>query len=151
MDFLGLARGAHSTLQTVALSGAGLLILVTSLAWLAARRDQPWAAPLWALGLALIVIVPVAIALSSAVGLVLFAETGGPRDGLHAVYSGVALLALPLAWVLGAGPPPAPDDPREPTEGSDAPLLPLSGRHVLWLIAGAAITIGALLRLTDTG
>lgn len=151
MDFLGLARGAHSALQVVALSGAAALILVTSLAWLAGRRGGPWASVPWALSLALIAIVPVAVALSAAVGLVLFAEIGGPRDGLHAVYGAVALLALPLGWVLGAGPPRGPDDPGDPTEGPDASLLPLSGRHVAWLVAGAVITIGALARLADTG
>jgi hypothetical protein len=97
----------------------------------------------------LIVAVPGVVALSAAAGLVLLAGTGGPRDGLHAVYGVVALVALPLTRILGAGPPPHDDDPRgRPAEPASTQL---TRGPALWLVAGAAITLGALLRLAGTG
>jgi hypothetical protein len=149
MDLVALAGQAHGALHTVSVGGAGGMLVAASAAWLVTLRQRLVPGVLRALIEVLIVAVPGVVALSAAAGLVLLAGTGGPRDGLHAVYGVVALVALPLTRILGAGPPPHDDDPRgRPAEPASTQL---TRGPALWLVAGAAITLGALLRLAGTG
>lgn len=125
MDPLALAAQAHAALLNVAaVAAGGVLILAAALALgLFAGRAVPQ--PLRALVDWLVIAAVLTVAVAAALGLPLLASTGGPRDGLHAVYGVVALLALPLARILGAGPPRETDGPTadEAGEARGAPTV----------------------------
>jgi hypothetical protein len=87
---------------------------------------------------ALLVIVLTATVIGAATGGVLLAIGPGPADVLHALYAGVAVVALPFARVIGAR--------RDPPVGLSA-----SRGLGRWLVAGALVTLGVLLRLWMTG
>ena len=87
---------------------------------------------------ALLVIVLTAIVAGAATGGVLLAVGPGPADVLHALYAGVAVVALPIARVVGAR--------RDPPAGRT------TSRGIgRWLVAGSLVTLGILLRLWMTG
>jgi hypothetical protein len=149
MDLVGLAAQVHEALTAIAaLSAVGVLVLASA-RLIVGRPDRPVGLPLRAVIEWLVVAVPLLVALAGVVGLILLAGTGGPRDGLHAVYAVVAIVTLPLARVLGAGPPT--DMVGEPSLAGDSPSDELTRRLAAWLAVGALATLGALLRLTGTG
>jgi hypothetical protein len=87
---------------------------------------------------ALLVIVLTAIVAGAGTGGLLIASGPGPAEVLHTLYAGVALVALPLARIVGAR--------RDPPAGR-------STSHGIgrWLVAGSLVTLGVLLRLGMTG
>ncbi|NJD26837.1 MAG: hypothetical protein FIA92_00885 [Chloroflexi bacterium] len=149
MDLVGLADQAHRALTVLAAVAAAGVLGLSPLGLLVARSNRPVPPPLRAAIDWLIVLVPLLVAAAAAFGLLLFVATAGPRDGLHAVYGAVALVGLPLARILGAGPPLDIDDDagRAPAPAAGE----LTGRLVTWLVLGAIVTLGALLRLAGTG
>jgi hypothetical protein len=121
----------HVTLAAIAGGGTVTLLLAAALA----AAGRPIARTLVD---ALLVIVLTAIVAGAATGGVLLAVGPGPADVLHALYAGVAVVALPIARVVGAR--------REPPVGRSASRA--IGR---WLVAGSLVTLGVLLRLWMTG
>ncbi len=156
MEALALVAQVHAALLLAAAAAAGAVAALAPGLWLVFRRrpGPPWAAR--ALLDWLIVAVVASVGLSAILGVLLFAGTGGPRDGLHVVYATVALVALPLARLMAAGPP-ADDVPpgRRSTADQTQATSPvpgsLTGQLVAWLVAGGVATLGALLRLSGTG
>ena len=77
-----------------------------------------------------ILVLELVVLLGIATGLLRFLATGGPSDGLHALYAIVAVGALPIARLWrGLGPPP-------------------SG---VYLLIGALVVLGVTVRLVQTG
>lgn len=149
MNVLQLALELHRALTVLAAALATGVLVLAPVGRLVSRPDRPTPTALRAAVDWLIVAVPLLAALAALLGVVLFAGTGGPRDGLHAVYAVVAIVTLPLARILGAGPPPDPDGPDEAVDD----MVPgeLTRRLTTWLALGALVTVGVLLRLAATG
>jgi hypothetical protein len=113
----------------MAIGLAALALAIVGAAWsavLSVRRRAGGRAYLGGLGA--VVLVALAAAL---LGLLLLATGSAPADPLHLVYGVVAVVALPLAAAFAAG--------RRPRSQSLALLL------------GAAVEIGVIVRLFQTG
>jgi hypothetical protein len=110
----------------LAIAAGALGVLVAGLTLVGAVRRTM---PRFAIDRALLA-AEVAVGLAILSGAVDLAATGGPHDGLHLVYAGVALVALPIgrAWRgLARGPRPTP------------------------LAIATVVLIGVLVRLAQTG
>ncbi len=149
MDVLGLIAQFHQALTVLAaLAAAGVLVLAPA-GYILLRRDASPAPRIPAALDWLVLAVPLLAAFAAVLGIVLLAGTGGPRDGLHAVYGAVAVVTLPLARIMGAGPPPGPE--AEAADAARSAPAELTRQLAAWLALGALVTLGTLLRLAGTG
>jgi hypothetical protein len=133
---MDIAYPVHQLLTVIA---GALAAGVTAMAVLPATGRPRWLPVDW-----FILAIAGTVAVTALVGLILWAATGGPEDGLHSLYAALALLTLPVARILGSDAAVSEAAPR-------GEVRVVSRRLGRWLLAGGLITVGALVRLWMTG